>query len=131
MSRPEQDMNNTPDTERFDQAMRALHAQALERTSPATRLRLRSARAASTDTQRTHRGLRWTSAAVATVFALAIGFNLDPSTRQPTPITPPPSAIATASDDGSHYESAVTALDENPDLYVWLASNDDAWLASQ
>lgn len=130
MSRPDHDPHDTQGAERFDQAMRMLHAQALEQTSPATRLKLRSARAASANAQRAHRGLRWAGAAVAAVCALAIGINLDTSSL-PAPVAEAPSEIAVTSDDSSNYESAVTALDENPDLYVWLASNDDAWLASQ
>ena len=139
MSRPNHDTQDTQDAERFDQAMQTLHTQALEQTSPSTRQKLRNARTTSARARPTHRGLSWAGAAVATVFALAIGLNFR-SGSLPTPVTSPVGEIVTAAapptatatdDDSDSYESAVTALDENPDLYVWLASNDDALQGSQ
>ena len=102
----------------FDRAMRDLHAQALMQVSAPTRTRLRTARAATTHGA-PMRGLRWVVAtAFAAVFALAIGLQWhgpDATTDAPT---------QTASRDAANY-GAIATLDENPDLYLWLASNDD------
>lgn len=104
----------------FDQAMRRLHAQAVEQVSPATRARLRTARHASAEAARApHRGWVWASGAVA-VFALAIGLRL----HAPAPVVETPAVAAVESSYDA--DSAIASLDENPDLYLWLASNDDA-----
>lgn len=116
--------------ESFDRAMRDLHAQALTRVSPQTRARLRAARTAA-DTRHAPqrapmRGLGWVLAGgCAAVFALAIGLQWrGPS---PTANVPTQTAGTEAADDSiDSTDSAVDALDENPDLYLWLASNDDA-----
>ncbi len=103
----------------FDRAMRKLHAQALMQVSPRTRARLRAARTAAATRGAPTRGLRW---AVATgfvvVFALAIGLQW----RGPSSIPTQTAAIG-AANGGT--DNAVGTLDENPDLYLWLASNDD------
>lgn len=116
--------------ESFDRAMRDLHAQALTRVSPQTRARLRAARTAA-DTRHAPqrapmRGLGWVLAGgCAAVFALAIGLQWrGPSS---TANVPTQTAGTEAADDSiDSTDSAVDALDENPDLYLWLASNDDA-----
>ena len=102
----------------FDRAMRDLHAQALTQVSPRSRARLRAARTAATHRAPT-RGLRWALATgLLAVFALAIGLQWrGPSS---TANLPTQTAAIDAADFG-----AVATLDENPDLYLWLASNDD------
>lgn len=100
----------------FDRAMRDLHAQALLQVSPRTRERLHAARAAARRPA-PGRGLRWALATgLAAVFALAIGLQW----RGPSSAAPE----RTAAIEAPGYD-AVATLDENPDLYLWLASNDD------
>lgn len=110
------------DSDRFDRAMRQLHAQAVEQVSPATRARLRAARHA-VPAAPARRGLGWVLASGLTaVFALAIGLRL----QTPAPATAPAPAVASVTPAIAYdINTAVAALDENPDLYLWLASNDD------
>ena len=115
------------DNQAFDRAIRALHAQAVAQVSPATRARLRVARQAATRPSgaREPRRLGWVLASgCAAVFALAIGLLLRPAPQAPT-VAAPAVAVAVAT-PGYDADSAIAALDENPDLYLWLASNDDA-----
>jgi len=119
--------------DRFDNAMRELHAQAVSQVSSATRARLRVARhaAARPDEQReSRRGFNWVlGSGLAAVFAIAIGLQLRPA-QTPVPATSAPAAIASAVTPATptafDADTAVAALDENPDLYLWLASNGDA-----
>lgn len=106
----------------FDQAMRDLHGQALARVSPSTRVRLRAARAASV--QGAHPpGLRWALAAgFVAVFALAAGLQWRVTSSGNEDIRTQTAAIAVVTTD----PGTVAPLDENPDLYLWLASNGDA-----
>ena len=102
----------------FDRAMRELHAHALTQVSPRTRARLRAARTAATRRAPT-RGLRWgVATGVVAGFALAIGLQWHgPSSNADAPTQ---TATRNAEDYG-----AVATLEESPDLYLWLASNDD------
>ena len=119
--------------ESFDRAMRDLHAQALTRVSPQARARLRAAHTAAdarhAPLRAPMRGLGWVLAGgCAAVFALVIGLQWrGPS---PTAHVPTQTAGTEAADDSidspDSTDSVVDALDENPDLYLWLASNDDA-----
>lgn len=104
----------------FDRAMRELHAQALTQVSPRTRVRLRAARTGAAHRAPTQ-GLRWALATgVVAVFALGIGLQ---QWRGPSSTTDVPTQIAAL--DAADY-GAVAMLDENPDFYLWLASNDDS-----
>ncbi|UNK49107.1 hypothetical protein MNR01_15435 [Lysobacter sp. S4-A87] len=127
MSHHEHD--NQADDRAFDQAMRRLHTQAVDQVSPATRARLRVARQAATTpgAVRAHRrGPGWVLATgFAAVSALAIGLLLRPSPQAPAVGSPAP-AVATATTATYDADTALATLDENPDLYLWLASNDDA-----
>ncbi|MEI2431037.1 hypothetical protein RDV84_13625 [Lysobacter yananisis] len=122
---------------RFDATLRDLHAQSLERLSPQVRQRLRTIRSEAAAQPRRGRGglLGWTlaSSGVAAV-ALALGLQFAgggaplpaaaPAQVAQQPVMAAPSAVAAeASYDP---DTAVAALDENPDLYLWLASNTDA-----
>ena len=116
------------DDERFDQAMRELHAQAVAQVSSPTRARLRAARHGAAATRESRRGYGWLLASgCAAVFALAIALQLQP---RPTsrPDAPPLAVVSAAAYEA---DTAVAALDENPDLYLWLASNDDALPAAE
>lgn len=123
---------NTSD-DRFDNAMRDLHAQAVSQVSSATRARLRVARHAAarpTGEREPRRGFTWVlGSGLAAVFAVAIGLQLRP-TQAPAPAASAPPLVATtgtpANATSFDADTALAALDENPDLYLWLASNDDA-----
>ncbi|BDU15699.1 hypothetical protein [Lysobacter auxotrophicus] len=120
----------TTNDERFDNAMRELHAQAVSQVSSATRARLRVARHAAarpTAEREPRRGFHWVlGSGLAAVFAIAIGLQLRPA-QTPTPSASTP-MVASAPTGASPFDAdtAIAALDENPDLYLWLASNDDA-----
>lgn len=95
-----------------DLAVRQLHARALTQLSPATLARLRAARHAPARPARAHGW--WLATACSAVFALGLGYSF---TAHP-PVTPPaPVATAAVDDSGG-------LLDENPDMYVWLAATD-------
>ena len=134
MTPREHDMNTNDD--RFDHAMRDLHAQAVSQVSSATRARLRVARHAAARPSGAREPRRWLGtnagnwvlgSGLAAVFAVAIGLQLRPAqTPAPAKGAPPAIASATSSPPSFDADTAVAALDENPDLYLWLASNDDA-----
>ncbi|SFL28061.1 hypothetical protein [Lysobacter sp. cf310] len=109
----------------FDEAARALHRRALGELSAPTRARLRLARhAASADARAPRRGLGWALASgCAAVFALAIGLQLQrgPQAVAPAAVAPVAALPAPAYDSST----ALASLDENPDFYLWLASDDD------
>ena len=124
MSHHEQDDHS------FDQAMRRLHMQAVDQVSPATRARLRVARQAATTpaaTREHRRGPGWVLATgFAAVSALAIGLMLRPSPQAPAATSPAPAVAAATTTAAYDADTGLATLDENPDLYLWLASNDDA-----
>ena len=108
----------------FDGAMRKLHAQALTQVSPRTRARLRAARTAAA----TMRGLRWALATgFVAVFALAIGLQW----RGPSSTANLPTQTAAIEAANDNTGGSVEALDENPDFYLWLASNDSLPVAME
>ncbi|MDQ3617892.1 MAG: hypothetical protein M3374_04110 [Pseudomonadota bacterium] len=111
----------------FDLAMRQRYAESLSRLPSNTHAWLRTARHAAALQAPASAGIgagwKWASA-VATVFGLALGLQLF---NAPTPIEPAPAASAIAVTDTPYdAESAVAVLDENPDMYLWLAANVDA-----
>lgn len=110
--------------EAFDAAMRDLHARALAQVSPQTRHRLRAARTAASAPRAPMRGFGWVLASgFAAVFALAIGLQWQgsPGVTAPT-LADGPDTVDYVIDG---MDTAVATLDENPDFYLWLASNDD------
>jgi len=113
----------------FDDSLRQRHAEAVARLSALTQAQLRNRLAASAAAPRhvvRHR-LAWAAAtASAALFALVIGLQLRP---QPMPATSP--ATVVVDDSRADASTAYAALDENPDLYLWLASNDAVALASE
>ena len=113
----------------FDRDMQQLHATAVDNISPQTLARLRAARhglANETAPQRGH-AWRWVAASTfSAVLAVAIGVQFLPTPQPVAPASPP---VATVVAD--EYTTGVTALDENPDLYVWLASSEAEPLAME
>jgi len=114
--------------ESFDRQMRQLHATAVDRLSPQTLARLRDARQqAQTSAPRKGHAWRWaTATALSAVLAVTIGLQLLP---KPGSIPVQPVVATVGSDDA--YADSVSTLDENPDLYVWLASSEAEPLAME
>lgn len=127
---------NTPDRDdEFDQTVRALHRDAVAHVSPAVRRRLQSARApAATGPLRSRFGWAVASALTA-VFVLTVALPLERTAStstdaiagavgeaSPTPIEPGP--VVTPIEPGA--PASIAALEESPDFYLWLASNDAA-----
>lgn len=118
-------MNTDNRDARFDAAMRQLHESAVERVSGRTRLQLQQAprTAPAISPARPHR-LAWPLAAsFAAMLALMVGIQV---WNEPAPAVP---ATVVAGTDADVDIDAV--LDENPDLYLWLASNDAYALAME
>lgn len=127
---------NGPDHD-FDLDARRHYAGALGQLSPQVRVRLREARhAAATSAPPGHR-LSWLLAggAVAATLALMLAAQLRPATPEPGPTprvaraAPAPGPAERASQRAEidrELDDMLAALDENPDLYLWLAANDDA-----
>lgn len=121
----------------FDARMQQQHAQSLAQVSARTQAQLHARRHATVaSTQHSPmRALAWPLAAACAAGVLALGLQW----RQPdtTPAVAPP--IATASDDeftstelvGTEFASTYAALDETPDLYLWLASSDAVTFAME
>ena len=113
----------------FDQDMQRLHAASVSQLSPQTLARLRAGRHGLADSapQRGH-SWRWiTASAFSAVLAVAIGLQFLPQSRTQPNVQP----VATTTDDNTYTGSTTAALDENPDLYLWLASQDAATLAME
>lgn len=114
----------------FDRAARALHAQAVAQVPARTLRQLRARRAPAPERAHPMRAFGWAAAAAcAAVFAVAIGLRQEPvapgSTEPPTVAADVPAAAsddAVAGDDA--YADALASLDEDPGLYLWLASSD-------
>ena len=112
----------------FDHDMQQLHAAAVSHLSPQTLARLRAARhgLAESTPQRGH-SWRWiTASAFSAVLAVAIGVQFLPHSQTQPNVQP----VATTEVEDT-YEGSTAALDESPDLYLWLASQDAATLAME
>jgi hypothetical protein len=120
------DRNHDP----FDRQARELHSAAVTHLSPQTLARLRAARhAAQTVAAPVQRGhWRWLAAsAFSALFVVALVTQFGPLTQTPDTDAP----VATVVDNASGYDPALTVLDENPDLYLWLASSEAQSLAME
>ena len=118
-------MSHIPDNGAFDRHAKQLHAAALSSVSPQTLAKLRAARNSAAQPARPRHAWRWVAAtAFSAVFAVAIGVQFVPRASAPVAPAQPVAASAATSDYS-------TSLDENPDLYVWLASADGQRLASE
>ncbi|HEY1141805.1 MAG TPA: hypothetical protein VGE88_16610 [Lysobacter sp.] len=99
----------------FDAKLRRVHEQAVEHASPRT-LRPRSSPRTSPAKPRLQ---AWPLAATCAIALVAGGLFL----RQPAQDAPVEPAVVTATDNNEPGD-VYAALDEPPELYVWLASND-------
>ncbi|QDW67261.1 hypothetical protein [Luteimonas granuli] len=127
---------NDPRHHDFDLRMRALHARAVEQLPSRTTYQLRmrreaAARASASGAPRS--GGWWLAAAATAVFALAIGLRQPGPGSAPDPAGDalPPLAVATDAAETAAFEDSVAALDEDPDLYLWIASQDGQFLAME
>ena len=110
----------------FDIRARQAHAAALAQVSPQALARLRAARRQVPAPSR--RAWPWLAAtAFSGVLAVMIGLQWLPSDSPPPQGEEP--AIAAGAPDATL--PANTLLDENPDLYLWLASSDAPPLAME
>ena len=116
-------MNPVPDHAALDRQARAAHAAALDRLSPAVRARLASMRHGAALAATPHRrGWHWLAAtATSAVLAVALGLHLQPET--PHAQAGAASATGTAASQAEDYYGTARMLDESPDLYVWLGSD--------
>lgn len=107
----------------LDRQARAAHAAALDRLSPAVRARLASMRHEAALAATPHRrGWHWLAAtATSAVLAVALGLHLQPET--PHAQAGAASATGTAASQAEDYYGTARMLDESPDLYVWLGSD--------
>lgn len=115
----------------FDARLRQLHAQAVEQLPGRTRLQLqlRARQPAATATRpRRH---AWALAATGALCLLVGGLVLRLPVERPAPPSeaPAPAIVATPPPAEAEPASAYAALDESPELYLWLASEDNEPLA--
>lgn len=117
-----------PGHDDFERRLRKAHATALEAVSPRTRLQLQLRRGAATyERPPAMRRLAWPLVATCAAAALAIGLGVQ--WRQPSPGDKAPVLATTI--PASNGEDAYLALEESPDFYLWLASEDAALLAME
>ena len=121
--------HNTSDQARFDQALQGHHAAALAQLSPQVRAQLAQRRIAATSGQGARRGqgVRYATAAFATLCALAIDLQVRPATL-PGHVA---SADATVAIVAAAGRTDSTMLDEDPEFYAWLASSDAQQVAME
>ena len=109
--------------EQLDARLRAAHAVSLERLSPTVHAQLAQRRRRAMAAHGQHQArpaLRWVVATLAVV-VVAVGV-LRPTQRPDAPMRAATNGTATPSAD---------TTDDNPDFYLWLASNDATSLASE
>lgn len=122
MNKPHDHHGNSRD-DAFDQRLRELHAQAVERLPGRTLLRLQSqTRRRSNAPRSALRRSAWPMAATCAICLVVAGLLLR-HPAAPTATAPVTNTTNRQADD------AYTALDESPELYVWLASKDTDSLA--
>ena len=118
-----------PGTTGFDAHLRRLHAQAVERVSPRTLVQLRAQRAPSPLPSARPRHA-WPLATTCAIALVAGGLLLrHPGSTRPDEAVPARTAPVPANDNESG--DVYATLDESPELYLWLASNDTANLVTE
>lgn len=136
MNRPDHDHDDVRDDD-FDLDARRHYTRALGHLSPRVRARLGEARNAATAPASTGHRVSWLLAGggIAATLALGLAMQLRPTPPESEPnarmatatpaLDPAESASQRAGID-SELDDMLAALNENPDLYLWLAANDDA-----
>lgn len=119
----QQNQHGAVGDEEFDRALRAIHADAVSNLSARTRAQLQQRLRSTAKPAPTHRhGWQMASALVALVLVAGAYW------RTSMPGAPSPAAVATASTDNG---DLVAVIDETPDLYLWLDSDEATRLASE
>ena len=125
-------MNDHPDEhgasgdEGFDRALRAIHADAVSNVSARTRAQLRQRlRSATTPAPSRRHGWQMASAVVALV--LVAGAYWRTTALPDATLSATIATTASATDNGD----LVAVIDETPDLYLWLDSDEATRLASE
>lgn len=113
----------------FDERLRQLHAQAIERVSPRTRAQLQPQRVASRPSPWIPMRA-WPLAATCAIALIAGGLSLRHPTRPLATDDFSPGSVASPVSDNEAGDVYAT-LDESPDLYLWLASSDTANLVTE
>ncbi|MCC7097608.1 MAG: hypothetical protein IT472_10555 [Thermomonas sp.] len=113
---------------KLDAVLRARHADAVAQLSPRVQAQLTQRRNAALRGQghRPRHGLRYAVASVAALSALAVGLQFN----HPRPATPGVNPTVAATGHAPEARSA-TLLDEDPEFYTWLASNDAVLAAKE
>ena len=129
-------MNPAPDNGHgIDAQARRLHQASLAHVSPQTLMRLRTARheagrqAPAAGRARTWRWL--TATAFSAVLAVGVGLQWLPRSPDAATSTTPVAATSTEGDVTPDELGVASAFDEDPDLYLWLASADAQPLAME
>jgi putative intracellular protease/amidase len=126
-----QDERGAIGDEGFDRALRAIHADAVSNVSARTRAQLRRRLRSATGTapSRLHglrrHGWQMASALVALVLVAGAYWRMTALPDKALPATI--ATTATATDNGG----LVAVIDETPDLYLWLDSDEATRLASE
>lgn len=126
-------MNTPGSDDRFDDAMRHLHVQAVPQVSTGTMAELHRRRHAVLAGQsRPRRLLGWPIAtAFASVLAVAIGLGIGLHDTAPETSEQPLPMVATDAPADAAGEDTLATLDENPEFFLWLASSDATLLAME
>lgn len=111
----------------FDAHARSLHHASLRQLSPQTLARLRGARTQAQTAGSTRRWPWLAATAFTGLLAIGLGAQFLPAAKAPTGEPAQLAAQAAATDANG----SVTLLDENPDLYLWLASSEAQPLAME
>ena len=106
----------------FDAKLRHVHAQAVDHVSPRTSVQLRPQRAASRPAPAEPRLRTWPLAATCAIALVAGGLFI--RQFQDAPAEPPPAVSITGNSADNDPADVYAALDESPEFYLWLASND-------
>lgn len=129
----------TPSTDRnasLDDRARRLHQASLAHLSPQTLMRLRAARHAAQAAAPPRAGQwRWLTATAFTgVLAIGLGLQFLPVRAPPAvgePAVPTPAPALSAMDASLDAVGGPGLLDEDPDLYLWLATAEAQPLAME
>lgn len=119
---------------RFDRQARQWHAAALKELSPQTLARLRAARHAAQTEAHPARGFHWrwlAATAFTAVLAVGVGVRFLPWSEAPLPGEAPALSVADSGNGGNGEYSSADVLEEDPDLYLWLASSEAPPLAME
>ena len=135
MSTDSMNNDNGFDSQDFDASLRRHHAQAVASVSARTVAQLQMRRRmASGPIRHAPPRYAWPVAAACAVGLLAIGLQwrqADIKAPAAVPVAAAPGSTNSAGEPVDGEFEAYAMLDEAPDLYLWLASNDAATLAME